>query len=55
MREGILAAFSEANATGGVNGHRLELVSYDDRYEPEKGIANTKRLIDQNGVFALVE
>ena len=54
MREGILASFNEANATGGVNGRRLELVSYDDGYEPEQAIANTKRLIDENGVFALV-
>jgi ABC-type branched-subunit amino acid transport system substrate-binding protein len=54
MREGILASFNEANATGGVNGRNLELVSYDDGYEPEKAIANTKRLIDENGVFALL-
>jgi branched-chain amino acid transport system substrate-binding protein len=54
MREGILAAFNEANAGGGVNGHKLELVSYDDGYEPEKAIANTKRLIGENTVFALV-
>jgi branched-chain amino acid transport system substrate-binding protein len=54
MREGILASFNEANAAGGVNGRRLELVSYDDGYEPEKAIANTKRLINENRVFALV-
>jgi ABC-type branched-subunit amino acid transport system substrate-binding protein len=54
MREGILASFNETNATGGVDGRRLELVSYDDGYEPEKAIANTKRLIDEDGVFALV-
>src|SRR3954451_17542241 len=54
MREGILASFSEANAAGGGNGRRLELVSYDDGYEPEKAIANTKRLINENEVFALV-
>jgi branched-chain amino acid transport system substrate-binding protein len=54
MREGILAAFNEANSAGGVNGHKLELLSYDDGYEPEKAIANTKRLIGENGVFALV-
>jgi len=54
MREGILASFNEANAAGGVNGRRLELVSYDDGYEPERAIANTKRLIGENGVFALV-
>jgi branched-chain amino acid transport system substrate-binding protein len=54
MREGILTAFNEANAAGGVNGRRLELIFYDDSYEPEKAIANTKRLIDDDGVFALV-
>ena len=54
MREGILAAFNEVNAAGGVNGHKLDLISYDDGYEPEKAIANTKRLIDENAVFALV-
>jgi branched-chain amino acid transport system substrate-binding protein len=54
MRAGILAAFRDANAAGGVNGRRLELVSYDDGYEPNRAIANTERLIDNDGVFALV-
>ncbi len=54
MREGILSAFREANAAGGINGRKLELISYDDGYEPERAIANTERLIDKDGVFALV-
>lgn len=54
MREGILAAFSEADSTGGVNGRKLELVSYDDGYEPERAISNTKRLINEDAVFALL-
>jgi ABC-type branched-subunit amino acid transport system substrate-binding protein len=54
MREGLLASFNEANTAGGVNGRRLELVSHDDGYEPEKAIANTKRLIDEERMFALV-
>src|SRR5262245_45692656 len=54
MREGILAGFNEVNAAGGVGGRKLELVSYNDSYEPEKAIANTKRLIDEDQVFALV-
>lgn len=54
MRDGILAAFNEANAAAGVHGRRLELVSYNDGYEPENAIANTKRLIDEDQVFALV-
>ncbi len=54
MRAGILAAFKEANAAGGINGRRLELISYDDGYEPEKAIQNTNRLIKEDKVFALM-
>ena len=54
MRRGILAAFNEVNLAGGVNGRQLELLSYDDRYEPEIAIENTQRLIEKDGVFALI-
>src|SRR5262245_24008402 len=54
MRDGIAAAFQEANATGGVHGRKLNLVSYNDGYEPEMAIANTRRLIDEDSVFALI-
>src|ERR687895_400619 len=54
MREGIRAAFAEGNAAGGVHGRRLELVTYDDGYEPEKAIENTRRLIQDDQVFALI-
>ena len=54
MRIGIEAAFQEANARGGVHGRQLILLSLDDAYEPEAAIANTRRLIEQEGVFALI-
>ena len=54
MRRGIAAAFQEANAQGGVHGRQLDLVSLDDAYEPEAAITNTKRLIDEYEVFALI-
>jgi len=54
MRDGILAAFHEANQAGGINGRRLELISYNDGYEPETAIANTNRLIDEDQAFALI-
>lgn len=54
MRVGIEAAFQEANARGGVHGRLLTLLSLDDAYEPEAAIANTRRLIEQEGVFALI-
>ncbi|MCP4384159.1 MAG: ABC transporter substrate-binding protein [Hyphomicrobiales bacterium] len=54
VRAGILAAFDEANQAGGVHGRMFELISYDDGYEPERAILNTRRLIDEDSVFALV-
>ena len=54
MRVGIEVAFQEANARGGVHGRQLTLFSLDDAYEPEAAIANTRRLIEQEGVFALI-
>ena len=54
MREGILAAFEEANRTGGIDGRKLELKSIDDGYEPEKTIEATKSAITDDKVFALV-
>ena len=54
MRDGILAAFHEANAAGGVHGRKLDLISYNDDYEPELAIAKTQRLIGEDKVFALI-
>ena len=54
MRTGILAAFSERNAQGGVHGRQIDLAFRDDAYEPEAAIANTAALIDEDKVFALV-
>ncbi len=54
MRLGIQAAFQEANEKGGVHGRRLDLTTLDDAYEPEAAIANTKQLIEQENVFALI-
>ena len=54
MREGILAAFHEANSAGGIKGRNLELIGYDDGYEPNRAIANTKKLILEDKVFALI-
>jgi ABC-type branched-subunit amino acid transport system substrate-binding protein len=54
MREGVLAAFEEANRAGGIGGRKLELKSIDDGYEPEKTIEATNRAIKEERVFALV-
>lgn len=54
MRQGILAAFGEANRSGGINGRILELKSRDDGYEPEKTVEATKASLGEDKVFALI-
>jgi branched-chain amino acid transport system substrate-binding protein len=54
MREGISAAFDEANRAGGVHGRKLELLAEDDGYEPNKSIEATKKLLNDDKVFSLI-
>lgn len=51
MRLGILAAFHEV---GRVHDRALELTHYDDGYEPDRAFANTRKLLDEDQVFALI-
>jgi branched-chain amino acid transport system substrate-binding protein len=52
-RAGIKLYFDRVNKSGGVNGRKIELVSYDDAYDPAKTAVNTAKLIDEDKVFAL--
>ena len=54
MRQGILAAFEEANAKGGVHGRKVQLESLDDGYEPEQSVARVRAVIDGNGHIGLI-
>ncbi len=54
MRMGIQAYFDQVNKAGGVNGRKLVLKSLDDGYEATRAAANTKVLITQDNVFALL-
>jgi ABC-type branched-subunit amino acid transport system substrate-binding protein len=54
MRLGILAAFAEINARGGVHGRKLDLISRDDGYDPDRSVVQTKKLIEEDQVFALI-
>jgi branched-chain amino acid transport system substrate-binding protein len=54
MRQGLLAAFAEANRAGGIAGRQLELKSADDSYEPQKMIEAMKKMLGEDNVFAIV-
>jgi branched-chain amino acid transport system substrate-binding protein len=47
------AYFAFVNAEqNGVNGRKLEWVSYDDAYQPARTVENVRRLVEQDKVFA---
>lgn len=54
MRDGVLAALSEANQQGGIQGKSLNLIALDDGYEPRRTAPNMQALIDEHRVLAVV-
>ncbi|HSS46239.1 MAG TPA: ABC transporter substrate-binding protein [Burkholderiales bacterium] len=54
MRDGAKAYFDLVNSEGGVFGRKIEMKSLDDGYEPDRAAANTKKLINEEKVFALI-
>ncbi len=50
---GAQAYFNFINASGGVNGRKIKVISYDDSYDGNKTISNTIKLIRKDKVFAL--
>ena len=49
-----LPAFAEVNAKGGIHGRKLNLISRDDGYDPDRSMVQTIKLIEQDQVFALI-
>src|SRR6185295_12135823 len=45
---GIRLLFDRVNALGGINGRRLQLVTRDDAYQPDRARDNTLALITQD-------
>jgi len=44
---------AKINAAGGINGRKIKTIFVDDSYEPDKCSSVTKKLIEENKVFAL--
>jgi len=53
MRAGAMLYFDFVNERGGVNGRKIVLKTLDDGYESDRAAANTKKLINEDHVFAL--
>jgi len=53
MNAGARLYFDYVNKQGGVFGRTIELKALDDMYEPDEAVKNTKKLIEEDRVFAL--
>jgi ABC-type branched-subunit amino acid transport system substrate-binding protein len=50
-----MAYLSHINEQGGVWGHKVKLIAYDDGYNPVPTVSNTIRLVEEDDVFILFD
>jgi ABC-type branched-subunit amino acid transport system substrate-binding protein len=51
--EGARLWIDHVNATGGVNGQKIELLSVDDKFDPKLSAASARTLIEEKNVVAM--
>jgi branched-chain amino acid transport system substrate-binding protein len=51
---GVDLYFKALNDGGGIVGRKLRTIYYDDGYRPQDAAANTKKLVEQDKVFAII-
>lgn len=52
--QAIKLEVERVNEGGGINGHPIEVIYEDDATDPAKGVAAATRLIEQEGVIAII-
>lgn len=55
LYRGSMAYLSHVNENGGVFGHTISILAYDDGYNPAPTIRNTIRLVEEDDVFLLFD
>ncbi len=53
-REAMNLVLEQVNAKGGINGHRLDLIIYDDESDETKGVLAAKKLITSDDVLMVI-
>jgi branched-chain amino acid transport system substrate-binding protein len=48
------AYFRKVNESGGINGRKVTLISLDDAFSPPKTVEQTRKLVESDGVLAIV-
>jgi ABC-type branched-subunit amino acid transport system substrate-binding protein len=49
----MAAYYRMVNDVGGVNGRKINFISYDDAYSPPKTVEQARRLVEQDGVLLI--
>src|SRR5438552_17583339 len=49
---GVDLGFKAVNDGGGIHGRKVRTIWYDDGYKPQDAVANTRKLVEQDQVFA---
>ena len=53
-KEGFFLGVDQTNAAGGINGHKMDVVMYDDESDISKAVLTVKKLIDTDKVLMIV-
>jgi ABC-type branched-subunit amino acid transport system substrate-binding protein len=53
-RFGVDLYFKVVNDGGGIHGRKVRTIYYDDGYKPQEAVANTRKLVEQDGIFAVI-
>src|SRR6516162_4271443 len=51
----IGAYFKKVNDEGGINGRKINYITYDDSYSPPKAVEMVRRLVEQDQVLLLFQ
>ena len=49
------AYFNKINAEGGINGRKINFISYDDGYSPPKAVEQARKLVESDGVLLIFQ
>jgi branched-chain amino acid transport system substrate-binding protein len=49
----IAAYFNSINDQGGINGRKINFISYDDAYNPQKTVEQTRKLVEEDKVLLI--
>jgi branched-chain amino acid transport system substrate-binding protein len=47
------AYFKKINAEGGINGRKIDFISYDDGYSPPKAVEQARKLVESDEVLLI--